>query len=137
MDSDTLDARIYSCDDHLDLPAVPPGVWESRLPRAQAERGLRVVERDGKRLWVCEDRVLGRSGAGPDKELLRKLSAIGRAGIEDDGYRAGTPDLRLQDMDRDNLWASVIYGPLAIGLPIHRRVQRWVYSPPEGGDSPC
>ena len=39
---------VYSCDDHLDLSAVPPHVWESRLPRAQAERGPRVVERDGR-----------------------------------------------------------------------------------------
>lgn len=107
--------RIYSCDDHLDMPAVPPDVWQSRLPSAQAERGPRVVTRDRKSVWVCEDRVLGRSGAAPH---LKSLSAIGRAGIEDDGFRAGTPELRLQDMDRDNVWASVIYGPLAIGLPI-------------------
>jgi predicted TIM-barrel fold metal-dependent hydrolase len=73
------------------------------------------VTRDGQSVWVCEDRVLGRSGGSP---LFAKFSAIGRAGIEDDGFRAGTPALRLQDMDRDHLWASVIYGPLAIGLPI-------------------
>lgn len=107
--------RIYSCDDHLDLPAVPPGVWQTRLARADAERGPRVVTRDGQTVWLCEGRVLGRSGGSP---LLGKFSAIGRAGIEDDGFRAGTPALRLQDMDRDGLWASVIYGPLAIGLPI-------------------
>ena len=23
---------IYSCDDHLDLSAVPPPLWEARLP---------------------------------------------------------------------------------------------------------
>src|SRR5207248_3984652 len=44
--------------------------------------------------------------------------AIGRAGIEDDGFRAGTPKLRLEDMDRDGLWVSVIYGPLSLGFPI-------------------
>jgi predicted TIM-barrel fold metal-dependent hydrolase len=109
--------RIYSCDDHLDLPAVPPSLWAKRLSRAHAERGLRVVERDGKRVWVCEDRVLFGSGSASTPEL-KKLSAIGRAGIEDDGYRAGNPKLRLEDMERDHLYASVIYGPLAIGLPI-------------------
>src|SRR4249919_169749 len=96
---------VYSCDDHLDLYAVPPGVWESRLPRAQAERGPRVVARDGKPFWVCEDRVIGRSGMGKSA-LAKSLSAIGRAGIDDDGFRAGNPKLRLQDMDRDNLRAS-------------------------------
>jgi len=109
------DMNIYSCDDHLDLRAVPPDVWESRLPRAMAEVGPRVVERKDRSVWVCEDRVLGESGKN---EIANKLSAIGRAGIEDDGFRAGTPKLRLDDMDRDGLWVSVIYGPLALGLPI-------------------
>jgi len=27
---------IYSCDDHLDLSAVPPGLWQSRLAAAHA-----------------------------------------------------------------------------------------------------
>ena len=47
-----------------------------------------------------------------------RLNAIGRAGIDDDGYRAGNARLRLEDLDRDGLAASVVYGPLAIGLPI-------------------
>lgn len=110
--------RIYSCDDHLDMPAVPRDLWQSRLPSALAERGPRVEERDGTPLWVCEDRVLARSGSSGNKEVLKKLSAIVRAGIEDDGFRSGTPELRIEDMDRDHVWASVIYGPLAIGLPI-------------------
>jgi len=109
---------IYSCDDHLDLRAVPPELWRSRLPRADAERGPHVAERDGESVWVCEDRVLGGSGNPKDSALLKSLNAIGRAGIDDDGYRAGNPKLRLQDMDRDGLAASVIYGPLALGLPI-------------------
>jgi predicted TIM-barrel fold metal-dependent hydrolase len=113
----TTDA-IYSCDDHLDLSAVPPTVWESRLPRALAERGPRVVDEGKGRQWVCEGRVIGRSGMPRNKELVRKLSAIGRAGIDDDGYRAGTPKLRLEDMDRDGLAASVVYGPLSLGFPI-------------------
>ena len=85
--------RLYSCDDHLDLAAVPRDVWRSRLPRALAERGPHVVTRDGQTVWLCEDRVLGRSGGSA---LYAKFSAIGRAGIEDDGYRAGTPRLRAR-----------------------------------------
>ena len=30
---------VYSCDDHLDLYAVTPKLWESRLPSALAARG--------------------------------------------------------------------------------------------------
>ena len=96
---------IYSCDDHLDLSAVPPGLWESRLPAADAERGPRGREAATRRaVWVCEDR-----GDRPQRHAaerassVKKFSAIGRAGIDDDGYRAGTPKLRLEDMDRDGL----------------------------------
>ncbi|MEI8000472.1 MAG: amidohydrolase family protein [Actinomycetes bacterium] len=112
------DTVVYSCDDHLDLRAVPPTLWESRLPAVLAEAGPRVVERGGERVWVCEGRVLGGSGLPPNASLLKSLSAIGRAGIDDDGYRAGTAALRLLDLDRDGLAASVVYGPLALGLPV-------------------
>jgi uncharacterized protein len=118
MSGKTPAADVYSCDDHLDLSAVPPDVWRSRLARADAERGPRVETRDGASVWVCEDRVIGRSGSAGASAEIKKLSAIGRAGIEDDGFRAGTPQLRLQDMDRDGLRASVIYGPLALGFPV-------------------
>jgi uncharacterized protein len=109
---------VYSCDDHLDLSAVQPDVWQSRLPHALADRGPRVETRDGRSVWVCEGRVIGRSGMSSKSAVAKQLSAIGRAGIEDDGYRAGKPDLRLEDLDRDGLRASVIYGPLALGFPI-------------------
>src|SRR5438094_8174079 len=60
---------FYSCDDHLDLRAVPPDVWESRLTSDLRERGPRVVERDGQKVWVCEDRVLGQSGRPQNSAL--------------------------------------------------------------------
>jgi uncharacterized protein len=109
---------LYSCDDHLDLSAAPPDLWESRLPHQLAGRGPRVVSGDRGRMWVCEDRMMGRSGMPRNKGAVKALSAIGRAGIDDDGYRAGTAKLRLLDMDRDGLSASVIYGPLSLGFPI-------------------
>jgi predicted TIM-barrel fold metal-dependent hydrolase len=111
-------AALYSSDDHLDLRAVPPNVWASRLPKDLRDRGPQVVERDGQKVWLCEDRVLGQSGRPANSAIAKSLSAIGRAGIEDDGYRPGTPKLRLEDMDLDGLRGSVIYGPLALGFPI-------------------
>ena len=109
---------LYSCDDHLDLRAVPPDLWQSRLPQALRERGPKVVSRNGDSVWICDGRVLGGSGRPADSRIAKSLSAIGRAGIEDDGYRASNPKLRLEDMERDGLSASVIYGPLALGFPI-------------------
>jgi predicted TIM-barrel fold metal-dependent hydrolase len=108
-----MDDPIYSCDDHLDLRAVPTDLWHSRLPGEMVERGPQVVTRDGQQTWVCNDRVLGASG-----RPLQNLSAIGRAGLEDDGFRASNTKLRLEDMDRDGIFASVIYGPVPLTLSI-------------------
>jgi predicted TIM-barrel fold metal-dependent hydrolase len=106
--------RFYSCDDHLDLWVLPPDLWEGRLPRALHERAPRVIEKDGLQWWSCDGAILGPSGP----RLVADYNAITRAGIEDDGFRASNPRLRLNDMDLDGLAASVIYGPSLFGLPI-------------------
>jgi predicted TIM-barrel fold metal-dependent hydrolase len=105
---------LYSCDDHLDLWNLPPDVFTPHLPAALRERGPRVVENGGAQWWTCDGAIMGPCG----NPMLRSYSAIHRAGIEDDGFRAATPSLRLQDMDLDGVHASVIYGPNLFGLPI-------------------
>jgi len=106
--------RLYSCDDHLDLWNLPRDVFEPRLPATLRERGPRVVEQGGTSWWTCDGSVMGPFGM----QLMKDYSAIARAGIEDDGLRAADPKLRLDDMDRDGVYASVIYGPNLFGLPI-------------------
>jgi predicted TIM-barrel fold metal-dependent hydrolase len=107
--------RLYSCDDHLDLWNLPRDVWGDRLPVRLRDRAPRVVESGGGAWWTCDGNVIGMYGLqGP----MKGYSAISRAGIDDDGLRASTPKLRLQDMDRDGVWASVVYGPNLFGLPI-------------------
>ncbi len=106
--------RLYSCDDHLDLWVLPRDLWQERLPAAWRQRGPRVERQGDADWWVCDGSVIGPSGL----KMLGDYNAITRAGIEDDGFRASTPALRLQDMDRDGLHASVIYGPSLFGLPI-------------------
>ena len=110
----TIGWRLYSCDDHLDLWNLPRDVWEDRLPARFRERGPRVVEAGDRAWWTCDGAAMGPFGTS----LIRDYSAITRAGIEDDGFRAARPALRLQDMDRDGIFASVIYGPNLFGLPI-------------------
>lgn len=105
---------LYSCDDHLDLWTLPIDLWSARLPAALRERGPRVVTQNDFEWWVCDGAMLGPSGL----KMLGDYNATTRAGIEDDGFRASTPALRLQDMDRDGIRASVIYGPSLFGLPI-------------------
>jgi predicted TIM-barrel fold metal-dependent hydrolase len=110
----TIAWRLYSCDDHLDIWNLPRTLWEERLPAALRERGPRVVDQGEMAWWTCDGAVLGPSGM----RLMQDYSAITRAGIEDDGLRASDPALRLADMDRDGVHASVIYGPNLFGLPI-------------------
>ena len=57
-----VDWPLYSCDDHLDMWALPLDLWTSRLPAADRERAPRVVDRNGVPTWVVGDSVLGISG---------------------------------------------------------------------------
>lgn len=105
-------ARLYSCDDHLDLWNLPRDLWADRLPEALRDRAPKVVDKGGSSYWTCDGKVMG------PFRIVSGYSAIRRAGIEDDGSRASNPKLRLEDMDLDGVYASVIYGPHLFGLPI-------------------
>ncbi len=114
--------RIYSCDDHLDMNALPPELWVKRVAARHREAVPHVVEQGGMRLWKTGDRITGVSG--PYGVIQ---TAIERAGVEDDGFRASSPKLRMEDMERDGIWASIVYGPTAlfsyeIGDPELKRV---------------
>lgn len=111
----SFDHPLYSCDDHLDLSNVPPTVWWDRLPAKLRDQGPRVVERDGEKVWMAGDVWLGRSG-----RLDNRLTALGRMPeLEDDGFRPADPVLRLQDMERDGIQASIVYGAGALtGFPV-------------------
>jgi predicted TIM-barrel fold metal-dependent hydrolase len=109
-----VDWPLYSCDDHLDMWALPPDLWTSRLAAADRPNAPQVVALDGVPTWMVGDAVLGISGL----PTSGAHSALTRAGLADDGLRPSKPDLRLVDMDRDGLQVSVIYGPAVLGLPI-------------------
>lgn len=108
--------KLYSCDDHLDLWNLPKDVWTDRLPAAYRERGPRVVDQGaGGAWWTCDGSVMGMHGLSG---TMKDYSATTRTGVDDDGLRPSDPALRLQDMDLDGVYASVIYGPNLFGLPI-------------------
>jgi len=110
--AETTPHRIYSCDDHLDIYHLPADVWTARLPAKYRELGPQVVEIKGQPSWVAGKQYLGISGAYPGL-------ATGRGHEDDDGLRPGDPVLRMQDMDRDDIYASVVYGPGALfGFPM-------------------
>jgi predicted TIM-barrel fold metal-dependent hydrolase len=102
------DQRVISADDHLDIHAMPPDVWSTRLPAEWRERGPHVEETDDGPWWFCEGRRISPSG--------RKEK--GYISANDHGFRPGQPATRLEDMDRDGVYAQVVYGPTCTQLRI-------------------
>ncbi|HEX4024194.1 MAG TPA: amidohydrolase family protein [Steroidobacteraceae bacterium] len=107
--------RIISCDDHLDLNMLPAELWIERLPEAFRDRAPRVTEHEGRSVWVCEGKVWGSwSGANSGVRGPKPIfTALDRGGIVDQTQRRpGVAELRLEDMDRDGVYAHVIFGPV-------------------------
>jgi uncharacterized protein len=99
--------RIISADDHMDLNVLPPTLFSEGLPPSLRDRGPRVEDGPDGPQWVAEGRVLGLSGR----------RASGLLQHEQHGYRPGDPTTRLEDMDRDGVYAQVVYGP-PTGIPV-------------------
>lgn len=111
-----IETALVSCDDHLDLNMLPADLWQQRMAAKWGERTPRVVEQEkGPALWMADGESwgfwsglpMGFSGPKPI------LTAYDRGGIEDTiELRAGNPALRLADMDRDRVWAHLVFGPV-------------------------
>jgi uncharacterized protein len=101
------DQTVISADDHLDIHAMPPDAW-SRLPASWRDRGPHVEETPDGPFWFCEGRRISPSG--------RKEA--GYISANDHGFRPGQPATRLEDMDRDGVYATVVYGPMCTQLQI-------------------
>ena len=108
-----VDWPLHSCDDHMDLPSIPTDLWTSRMRETDPDRIPHVEVVDGRTVWVADGNILGISGLTPSAHTCYE-----RGGVEQDGFRPSDPALRLQDMDRDGIASSVIYGPSVMGLRI-------------------
>jgi predicted TIM-barrel fold metal-dependent hydrolase len=123
-----MDYRVISADDHIDLQWLPRDLWERRVPPEWRERAPRVVDTPEGPYWVCGgdrwDAWGGRKGAAG--AMGGRRLALERGGVLEPGVlRPTTTELRLADMDRDGIDATVMYGPivpLLIPDPELRRV---------------
>ena len=111
-----IETPLISCDDHLDINMLPATVWTDRMAAQWGERAPHVVENDkAMAQWVSDGQSWGfwsgkKFSFGGPKPIL---SAYDRGGIEDvSDLRAGNPQLRLQDMDRDEVWGQIVFGPV-------------------------
>jgi len=117
--------RVISADDHIDLRWLPKDLWTKRLPSKLKKRAPRVVDTDGGPYWVCDGKQMGPWGAYTAAQGSGNKWALEVAGVMEEGVlRPTTPELRLADMDRDGVDATVMYGPtdpFAIEEPELRR----------------
>jgi predicted TIM-barrel fold metal-dependent hydrolase len=110
-----MDYRIVSADDHIDMAWLPKDLWQARVPAQWRDRAPRVVDTADGPCWVCGDDRWdawgGRKGASG--ALGGRRSALERGGVLEPGVlRPTTTALRLADMDRDGVDATVMYGPI-------------------------
>src|SRR5438128_2385273 len=95
----------------MDLYWFPLRLFEERLPAELRARGPRVVDSAGGPTWMVEGVPWGPSGSMPGQNQ-NIPNVFARAGLEGKAFRPSTPALRLEDMDRDGVYAQVIYGPV-------------------------
>jgi uncharacterized protein len=116
-ESSVIEAALVSCDDHLDLNMLPADVWTRRMSTQWGERAPRVDISDKGGTWVADGESWGfwsgtkSSFFGDGPKPIK--TAYDRGGIDDlTELRAGNPVLRLEDMDRDGVWAHLVFGPV-------------------------
>ena len=127
-----MDYEVISADDHIDLRWMPRDLWETRLPEHLRERGPRVQDTENGASWVCDGNVWGAWGFYTAAQGSGAKWALEVGGVLREGeLRPTTPELRLADMDRDGVDASVMYGPtdpFVIDDPELRRAVYQVYN---------
>jgi predicted TIM-barrel fold metal-dependent hydrolase len=103
------DQILISADDHLDIHAMPPTMWQERLAKKWRDRGPKVEETENGPYWFCDGVKVSPSG--------RKEAGYIRS--HDHGFRPGQPLTRMEDMDKDGVLAQVVYGPTCTQLQVH------------------
>jgi uncharacterized protein len=113
-----VEQMMISADDHIDLGFLPKDLWTERLPQSLRERAPHVEDRgDEGEQWVCDGEPWGewRGGRWPSRPG-RPVHALDRGGVNrDNTLRPTTTELRLADMQRDGVEASVLFPPI-LGL---------------------
>ena len=108
--------NVMSADSHMDLIYLPPDTFRSRMSGKFHERAPHVVERDGKKVWVSGDDVLGPYGVyGPGVTGGKRGRILAEAGFAS-GRQTRPSDLaqRREDQERDGVEAEIIYGIIGI-----------------------
>ena len=115
-----MTVRVMSADSHMDLIYLPPDTFTSRMPARWGDRAPHVVERDGLKVWVSGDDVLGPYGMyGPGVTGGKRGRILAEAGFASGKQtRPSDPTQRREDQERDGVEAEIIYGIIGISRGI-------------------
>ena len=80
----SVDYRMISADDHLDLQYLPTDLWTKRLPQSLRDRAPHVEHQDGGSVWVCGGEVWGRwAGTRRAPGPKATINALDRGGADE------------------------------------------------------
>jgi predicted TIM-barrel fold metal-dependent hydrolase len=107
---------VMSADSHMDLIYLPPDAFTARMESRWGDRTPHVVERDGRKVWVSGEDVLGPWGYyGPGVAGGKRGRILAEAGFATGKQaRPSNPAERREDQERDGVEAEIIYGILGI-----------------------
>ena len=129
--------RLISADNHIDITYCPPDLWSDAAPNKWNGMVPRTEERNDGLHWVIDGIEQGMwNGVGPGFTKYQKGSFAHVDEMKDYGFewdyhrgakpRPTTPDLRVVDLDRDGVYAEVIYGCLRINEIIKdHEIRNW------------
>ncbi len=92
-----------SADGHV---LEPLDLWTTELPASLRARGPRVEQRDGAACFVVDDRVIRRFPRGVERSEGEAEARLG-------GWGRSDPEARLRELEKDGVWAEVIYPNIA------------------------
>ena len=115
-----MTVKVMSADSHMDLIYLPPDTFTSRMAARWGDRVPHVAERDGLKLWVSGDDVLGPYGMyGPGVTGGKRGRILVEAGFASGKEtRPSDPTQRREDQERDGVEAEIIYGIIGISRGI-------------------
>ncbi len=134
-----MEYRCISADCHIDLNWLPYDLFTANASHAMKDRMPFVIQGPEGPMWVTNSGLnfgfangkgsSGAVGAGGKYNYVagvaHRLDRIASTGPYADGsrgvFRPTTPELRLQDQDRDGVQAEVMYGLLSAGVKMTDR----------------
>ncbi len=114
---------IISADGHIDFPCMPANIFVENAPARLRDRMPRVVEQEGRRVWLAHNGTrmglyggMGSAGRRYEPGQIHRSDRMAETGLFEDQargvMRTTIPELRIKDQDLDGVAGEVIYGIL-------------------------